>query len=109
MRSGLDPKANQVWNINQEVPLGTKTVRIVSVRRFKCVHGQSGYQFTQVFEPTLDFWPEIKGYQSTGGGGSLNDEGTYTRMLAYPEPVPAGVLTVPVNGNALIQVPGLGR
>jgi hypothetical protein len=103
---GPNPKADQVWNINQEVSLGTKTIRIASVRRFKGVHGQSGYEFTPVFDPTLDFWPEIKGYQSTGGGGSLNDDGTYTRMLAYPEPVPAGELTVLVNGNELVQLPG---
>jgi hypothetical protein len=104
---GSDPKADQVWKLDQDVLLGAKTAHIVSVRRLKGEHGISGYEFTLVFDPRLDFWPEIEGYQRMGGGGGpLNEDGTYTRVLGYPEPVPAGVLTVLVNGNELIQLPG---
>jgi hypothetical protein len=103
---GPDPKADQIWKLDQDVSLGAKTAHIVSVRRLKGEHGISGYEFTLVYDPGLDFWPEIEGYQRMGGGGSLKDDGTYTRVLGYPEPVPAGLLTVLVNGNALIQLPG---
>ena len=103
---GSDPKADQVWKLDRDVPLGAKTAHIVSVRQLKGEHGRSGYEFTLVYDPGLDFWPEIEGYQRMGGGGSLKDDGTYTRVLGYPEPVPAGVLTVLVNGNELIQLPG---
>lgn len=105
---GPDPKADQVWKLDQDVPFGVKTAHIVSVRRFHGEHGLSGYDFTLVSDPRLDFWPEeIEGYQRNGGGGSsLNADGTYTRSLAYPEPVPAGLLTILVNGNELVQLTG---
>jgi hypothetical protein len=103
---GSDPRADQVWKLDQDVPLGAKTAHIVSVRRLKGEHGKSGYEFTMIYDPSLDFWPEIEGYQRMGGGGSLKDDGTFTRVLGYPEPVPAGELTVLVNGNELIQLPG---
>jgi hypothetical protein len=104
---GPDPKANQVWKLDQDVSLGGKIAHIVSVRRFQGEHGLSGYDFTLVSDPKLDFWPEeIKGHQSMGGGGRSNEDGTYSRVRAYPEPVPAGVLTVVVNGNELIQLSG---
>ena len=41
-----------------------------------------------------------------GGGGRSNDDGTYSRVLAYPNPIPTGMLTVLVNGNELIQLSG---
>lgn len=103
---GKDPKVDQVWKLDQDVPLGAKTAHVVSVRRLKGEHGISGYEFTMVYDPGLDFWPEIEGYQRMGGGGSTKDDGTYTRVLGYPEPIPAGELTVLVNGNELIQLPG---
>jgi len=33
-------------------------------------------------------------------------DGTYSRNLAYSEPVPSGVLAVIMNGNELIKLPG---
>lgn len=105
---GSDPKADQVWKLNQDVSLGAKIGRIVSVRRVDGgdYGGLPGYEFTLTYDPTLDFWPEIKGYQPMGGGGRLNDDGTYIRTLLYRDTVPTGTLTVIVNGYELIQLPG---
>ena len=104
---GQNPKAGQVWKLNKDIPLGTKTAHIVSVRRVDGDYGGlSGYEFTLIYDPTLDFWPEIEGYQSMGGGGRLNDDGTYTRMLVYRDTIPTGSLTAIVNGYELIQLPG---
>jgi len=106
---GQNPKVGQIWKLNKDVPLGTKTARIVSVEYVSDMHGLSlsGYEFTLADDPTLDFGLEIKGGQlRLGGGGAMNEDGTHTQVLGYSEPVPAGVLTVLVNGNELIQLTG---
>lgn len=106
---GQNPKAGQIWKLNKDVPLGTKTARIVSVEYVSGMHGLSlsGYEFTLANDPTLDFWLAIKDAPlRMGGGDASNEDGTHTLVLAYSEPVPAGMLTVLVNGNELIQLTG---
>jgi len=106
---GPNPKVGQVWKLNKDVPLGTKTARIVSVEYIDGMHGLSlsGYEFTLADDPTLDFWLAIKDAPlRLSGGGASNENGTHSLVLAYSEPVPTGVLTVIVSGNELIQLAG---
>jgi hypothetical protein len=109
--TGPDPKPGQVWEVNQDVPLGPKTVRIVSVKRIDGQYGGlKGYEFTYVYDPTLGFGLDLKGHENErmggGGSGSPSETGMMTGVLAYRDPVPSGLLTVLVNGEELAQLPG---
>lgn len=59
---------------------------------------------SEKIQPESD--PGVRRVPAGRGGSSLNADGTYTRSLAYPEPVPAGLLTILVNGNELMQLTG---
>jgi hypothetical protein len=109
--TGRDPKPGQVWEVNQDIPLGPKTVHIVSIKRIDGQYGGlKGYEFTYVYDPTLDFGLDLKGHESErmggGGSGSPSETGLMTGVLAYRDPVPSGLLTVLVNGQELAQLLG---
>ena len=104
---GPAPQANQVWKLDLDVPLGDKTAHVVSVRRVQGEHGLNGYEFTLRSDPGFYFSPEIQGHQTMGGGGSGTVEnGVYTCLLAYGDPLPSGKLTILLNGFELTRLPG---
>lgn len=109
--TGPDPAPGQVWELNQDVPMGPKTVRIVSIKRIDGQYGGlKGYEFTYVYDPALAFGLDLKGHENErmggGGSGTPSGTGTMTGVLAYRDPVPSGLLTVLVNGEELAQMPG---
>jgi hypothetical protein len=109
--TGQDPQPGQVWYVNQDVPMGPKTVHIVSIKRIDGQYGGlKGYEFTYVNDPTLAFGLDLKGHENErmggGGSGSPSETGTMTAVLGYRDPVPSGLLTVLVNGEELAQLPG---
>ena len=109
--TGPNPEPGQVWEVNQDVSLGPKTVHIVSIKRIDGQYGGlKGYEFTYVYDPTLGFGLDLKGHENErmggGGSGSPSETGTMTGVLAYRDPVPSGLLTVLVNGEELAQLPG---
>jgi hypothetical protein len=109
--TGADPQPDQVWEVNQEIPLGPKTLHIISIKRIDGQYGGlKGYEFTYVYDPTLAFGLDLKGHENErmggGGSGSPSETGTMTGVLGYRDPVPSGLLTVLVNGEELAQLPG---
>ena len=105
--AGPDPQVDQVWMLNQDLPVGPKTVRVVSVQRIQREYGFDGYEFTFEYDPTVDLSLEIEGHLAMGGGGSgPSPDGTYSRALSYPDGIPSGTLTVIVNAWGVIQLPG---
>ena len=109
--TGSDPQPGQVWEVNQEIPLGPKTLHIISIKRIDGQYGGlKGYEFTYVDDPTLAFGLDLKGHENErmggGGSGSPSETGTMTSVLGYRDPVPSGLLTVLVNGEELAQLPG---
>jgi hypothetical protein len=112
--TGPNPKPGQIWEVNQDVSLGPKTVHIVSIKRIDGQYGGlKGYEFTYAYDPTLAFGLDLKGHEMErmggGGSGSPSETGTITGVLAYRDPVPSGLLTVLVNGEELAQLPGPWR
>jgi hypothetical protein len=109
---GSDPQPDQVWQIEKDVTLGTKTVHIVSIQRTtrESLQRLNGYVFTFVADPDMNFGVTLDGYQSMGGGGGADVDnsghGLVYQGLGYPDPVPSGLLTVIVNGNEVIHIQG---
>jgi hypothetical protein len=107
---GPNPKVDQVWELDRNVSLGTKTVQIVSLQRVKDFHGLSGYLFKAMDDPTVAFSFDLQGYQGRrqggGGSGSPDENNMLLRLLSYAEPVPDGLLTVLISGYELVKLPG---
>jgi hypothetical protein len=107
--AGSSPQLGQVWQLDRDVPLGSKTVRIVKIE-FQKNGPQHGYFFTFVADPEMSFRVDLDGYQPMGGGGGADVDasghGLTYQLLSYPDPFPTGQLTVIVNGNEIIRVPG---
>jgi hypothetical protein len=109
--TGPDPAPGQIWEVNQDVSLGPKTVHIVSIKRIDGQYGGlKGYEFTYVYDPTLAFGLDLQGHENErmggGGSGTPSETGTMTGVLGYRDPVPSGLLTVLVDGEELAQLPG---
>jgi len=107
---GAEPQPDQRWQLDREVQLGSKTIRIVSLQYVQNFHGMSGYLFETLDDNTLAFSLDLQGYQDQrrggGGSGAPDENGLMLRLLGYAEPVPAGLLTVLVNGQEIIALPG---
>jgi len=106
--TGANPQGGQVWEINQDVALGPKTVHLVSIKMLDGEHGLKGYEFTFIYDPTTDVSPQIEGYSAMGGGGGGSDVTgeTFTIARAFPTGMPTGLLTVILTGNGVEQIQG---
>jgi hypothetical protein len=107
---GSAPQVDQSWQLDQDVQLGSKTLRIVSIQRVQNFHGLSGYLFKTMYDPTLAYSFDLEGYQDQRrggcGSGTPDENGMMIGLLGYDEPIPAGTLTVLVNGYELVNLPG---
>jgi hypothetical protein len=86
---GMDPQPEQVWEVNQNVQLAGKTIRLISITALS-----DGYSFridpgSQLSGVSV----QIEGYQAIGGGGGGPLEGEFTTSLVYDE-LPKDQLTI---------------
>lgn len=90
---GMNPQPEQVWELNQEIPLAGTTIRLLSVSAFS-----DGYSFAIETGPTLSSVSvEIEGYPALGGGGGGQPGGgKYSTSLVFAE-LPKGRLTLLIS------------
>lgn len=109
---GENPQPGEVWPLIKEVPLGPKTVHVVSLKRLMFDTGFDGYEFTFEYDPTIDFSFEIEGVNATGGGGSggggggSEPRGFFTLARSYLGNIPTGQLTIVLNGQGIEKING---
>jgi hypothetical protein len=86
---GSNPETGQVWNVNQDVEIAGKTIRLVSITA-----ESNGYSFR--IDPGIDLSGvsvQIEGYQAIGGGGGGGWQGLFNTSLTYEE-LPKGHLNI---------------
>lgn len=105
--TGPDPKYGQVWELNQDVHLGSKTVHVISVKLEDLGNEEVLYTFNFSNNPDLDFSPTVQGYEDGGGtSNAMAGEAIFYQGLSYSKPGPKGLLTVLLSGHELSQLPG---
>jgi hypothetical protein len=105
---GSDPQLDQVWEINQAIPLGPKFVQVVSLQRVKDSYGFDGYKFTFLYDSSLELSFDIMGASPNGGGGGGSEEigGPVIVGRSYAGNVPTGILTIELNGYGIDRIHG---
>ena len=104
---GTDPQPDQVWTLNQDIPLGDQSVHVVSIRRIQNKYGENGYELSFIYDPALEFTFEIENCDPTGGGGQGGMEaGDTIAMMRSCKNVPVGTLKVVLTGRAVQSLQG---
>jgi hypothetical protein len=105
--SGSNPQVDRPILLSLDVPMGAKTVHVVSVAPIQKGNGFDGYEFTFVYDPSFDFSIEITDHFANGGGGGGPDSaGNFTKALGYQDGLPTGTLTVVLHGYGVVHLPG---
>ena len=90
--------------LNLDVPLGPKTLHVISVQHMVQPGEMTFLNFAFAYDPSFDFSFQIEGYMPMGGGGSASDVIYLAR--AYRGSIPTGKVTIDLTGNPVIQIPG---
>ena len=105
---GENPQSGQEWIIDKDVPLGSKMVHVVSLKRVQGDFGIDGYEFTFTYDSSLEFSFQIAGADATGGGGQGGAKNGDPMMIArsYRGNVPVGILVVQLTGRGVEPIRG---
>ncbi len=105
---GDSPQSSEVWMIDKDIPIGSKLVHVVSVKRLVGEHGFDGYEFTFIYNPDVDFSYSIEGCQPNGGGGEgiLEPGKSYTKAISCMNTIPVGDLKVILTGHGIEKIYG---
>jgi len=103
--AGPAPQPEQQWTIDQDLQVGSYTVRALTAMRTP-----TGYTFTFQADPAvtgigIDILGEGEYLPPSGGGGGGSSDGSFSAGLEYAGKVPEGELTVVIR-RATVKVPG---
>ena len=104
---GSDPQADQVFTLDQDIPLGDRSVHVVSITRIINKYGQNGYELTFLYDPAMEFNIAIENCDPTGGGGQGGMEpGDSMSMMRSCRNVPVGEIKVTLTGRGVQNLEG---
>jgi hypothetical protein len=118
--AGLQP--GEVLPLNLDVPLGPKTLHVISVELMAQSVGSpmNFLNFAFAYDPTFDFSFQVEGFNPMGGGGGgdfsgsaggcVDGAGSESEIIyqarGYMGDLPTGLVTIDLTGNAVEQIPG---
>jgi hypothetical protein len=98
--AGEAPQPGQEWTPNQEILIGGRTLKLLSVQS-----GQEGYSFEFIGEPDVrGVSLDLAGYTPMGGGGGGGGDGRFSVGVMY-ETLPKGKLHVVLSNLTLASPP----
>ena len=106
--------------LNLDVPLGPKTLHVISVERMLQPSEMAFINFAFTYDASVEISFQIEGYNPMGGGGGgdfsanaggcIESDGSASEIIyiarGYRDDIPSGKVTIDLTGNPVIQIPG---